>query len=148
MEINGHTFTSDNIDRKKIDAIKTVINGSSQRKRSLIRRLGIHHTNLNRANTINGSMSTSFQFTSTGTGQSVISVAKSATESGKPQEFVAKNTIRIGQKVVIDSESVEVRLDPDGQIFKADEAKHEEVREQEATTQQELEQRRATKSNV
>jgi hypothetical protein len=92
-------------------------------------------------------MSTSFQFTSTGTGQSVISVAKSATESGKPQEFVAKNTIRIGQKVVIDSESVE-RLDPDGQIFKADEAKHEEVREQEATTQQELEQRRATKSNV
>jgi hypothetical protein len=93
-------------------------------------------------------MSTSFQFTSTGTGQSVISVAKSATESGKPQEFVAKNTIRIGQKVVIDSESVEVRLDPDGQIFKADEAKYEEVREQEATTQQELEQRRATKSNV
>jgi len=93
-------------------------------------------------------MSTSFQFTSTGTGQSVISVAKSATESGKPQEFVAKNTIRIGQKVVIDSESVEVRLDPDGQIFKVDEAKHEEVREQEATTQQELEQRRATKSNV
>jgi len=93
-------------------------------------------------------MSTSFQFTSTGTGQSVISVAKSATESGKPQEFVAKNTIRIGQKVVIDSESVEVRLDPDGQIFKADEAKHEAVREQEATTQQELEQRRATKSNV
>jgi phosphoenolpyruvate-protein kinase (PTS system EI component) len=82
-------------------------------------------------------MSTSFQFTSTGTGQSVISVAKSATESGKPQEFVA-----------IDSESVEVRLDPDGQIFKADEAKHEEVREQEATTQQEVEQRRATKSNV
>jgi hypothetical protein len=49
---------------------------------------------------------------------------------------------------VIDSESVEVRLDPDGQIFKADEAKLEEVREQEATTQQELEQRRATKSNV
>jgi len=93
-------------------------------------------------------MSTSFQFTSTGTGQSVISVAKSATESGKPQEFVAKNTIRIGQKVVIDSESVEVRLDQDGQILKADEAKHEEVREQEATTQQELEQRRATKSNV
>lgn len=93
-------------------------------------------------------MSTSFQFTSTGTGQSVISVAKSAAESGKPQEFVAKNTIRIGQKVVIDSESVEVRLDPDGQIFKADEAKYEEVREQEATTQQELEQRRATKSNV
>jgi hypothetical protein len=93
-------------------------------------------------------MSTSFQFTSTGTGQSVISVAKSATESGKPQEFVAKNTIRIGQKVVIDSESVEVRLDPDGQIFKADEAKYEEVREQKATTQQELEQRRATKSNV
>ena len=93
-------------------------------------------------------MSTSFQFTSTGTGQSVISVAKSATESGKPQEFVAKNTIRIGQKVVIDSESVEVRLDPDGQIFKVDEAKREEVREQEATTQQELEQRRATKSNV
>ena len=93
-------------------------------------------------------MSTSFQFTSTGTGQSVISVAKSATQSGKPQEFVAKNTIRIGQKVVIDSESVEVRLDPDGQIFKADEAKYEEVREQEATTQQELEQRRATKSNV
>ena len=93
-------------------------------------------------------MSTSFQFTSTGTDQSVISVAKSATESGKPQEFVAKNTIRIGQKVVIDSESVEVRLDLDGQIFKADEAKYEEVREQEATTQQELEQRRATKSNV
>lgn len=93
-------------------------------------------------------MSTSFQFTSTGTGQSVISVAKSATESGKPQEFVAKNTIRIGQQVVIDSESVEVRLDPDGQIFKADEAKYEEIREQEATTQQELEQRRATKSNV
>lgn len=93
-------------------------------------------------------MSTSFQFTSTGTDQSVISVAKSSTESGKPQEFVAKNTIRIGQKVVIDSESVEVRLDPDGQIFKADEAKYEEVREREATTQQELEQRRATKSNV
>lgn len=93
-------------------------------------------------------MSTSFQFTSTGTGQSVISVAKSAAESGKPQEFVAKNTIRIGQKVVIDSESGEVRLDPDGQIFKADEAKYEEVREREATTQQELEQRRATKSNV
>ena len=48
----------------------------------------IHHTNLNRANTINGSMSTSFQVTSTGTGQSVISVAKSATESGKPGERI------------------------------------------------------------
>lgn len=93
-------------------------------------------------------MSTSFLFTPTGTGQSVISVAKSTTESDKPQEFVAKNTIRIGQKVVIDTESGEVRLHPDEQIFKADEAKHEEVREQEATTQEELEQRRATKSNV
>ncbi len=93
-------------------------------------------------------MSTSFLFTPTGTDHSVFSVARSATESDKLQEFEAKNSIRIGQKVVIDSESVEVRLDPDGQIFKADEAKHEEVREQEATTQQELEQMRATKSNV
>jgi len=49
-----------------------------------------HHINLNRANTINGPMSTSSLFTSTGTDQSVISVVKSATESDKPQEFVAK----------------------------------------------------------
>ena len=93
-------------------------------------------------------MSTSFLFTPTGTGQTVISVAKSDIESYIPQEFVAKNTTRIGQKVVIDSESGEVRLYPDEQIFKADEVKHDEVRGQEATIQLELEQRRATNSNV
>ncbi len=121
----------------------------SERKRSQsVRVLVSHHTNLSRVNTIHSPMSTSSLFTRTGTDQSVIGLAEFAAESDKLQEFVAKNTIRIGQKIVIDSENLEVTLHPDEQIFNANEAKHEEVREQKATTQQELEQRRVTKSNV
>jgi hypothetical protein len=68
----------------------------------------------------------------------------------KPQEFVSKNTVRFGQNGVIDSEEdAEVILShQDEPLFKADEAKHEEVEEKEAITKQELEKRRATKSNV
>lgn len=119
-----------------------------EKDRKAYKDLVSHPTNLNRAYTIYDPMSTSFLFTPTGTDHSVFSVAKFATESDKPQEYLAKNSIRIGQKVVIDSISDEVKLHPDEQIFKPDEAKHEEVGEQEATTQQELEQMRATKSNV
>ncbi len=95
-------------------------------------------------------MSTSFQFTSADRGHSVISLARSATELEKLQEFVSKNTVRFGQTVVIDSEeAAEVILShQDELLLKSDEAKHEEVEEKEAITKQELEKWRATKSNV
>ena len=96
-------------------------------------------------------MSTSFQFTSAGKGQSVISLGRSATESDKPQEFVEGSTVRIRQNVVIDSEVSGDDLifsQRDGQIFRADEARHVDIGEKGATTKQQLEKRRATKSNV
>ena len=95
-------------------------------------------------------MSTSFQFTSAGKGQSVISLGRSATESDKPQEFVEGSTVRIRQNVVIDSEVSDdlIFSQRDGQIFRADEARHVDIGEKGATTKQQLEKRRATKSNV
>ncbi|HEY7109830.1 MAG TPA: hypothetical protein VH415_10400 [Nitrososphaeraceae archaeon] len=95
-------------------------------------------------------MSTSFRFSSAGRGRSLISLARSVTESDKPQEFESKVTDRIGQYVVIDSEVDDEMIlsHQDEQIFKADELNYEDVQENEATTKRELEKKGAIKSNV
>jgi hypothetical protein len=95
-------------------------------------------------------MSTSFSFILAGRGQSVISLARSTTELDKPQEFVSKNTVQIGQNLVTDNEeNTELILSNQNEPkFKADESKHEDVQENEATIKRELEKKGATKSNV
>ena len=139
MELDGHTFTSDNHNEEKVEAIKTVIKMGVNRNKDpkTYEDLISHHTNLNRSNTKHGPITTS----GTGATESMSSLFR-VSGSDTVTTFTATQNIKKGNKVQVNLETGEVELHPDELIFKADEDRHNETREQEKKTKEQLEQRR------
>lgn len=136
VEIDGHNFDDTNDDPDQAEAIKTLIDINVNRSSPDYETLLQKHVDKVRKEKQQQQQN------------ALAAAARPQAAQPTTSTFTATQNIRIGQKIQVNNETGEAILHPDEQVFKADQANHEQLRQQSLEQQQLFEQRRATKAAI